>query len=115
MGDMKWSDWASCLHLKLGVPRWLMTTSILWELFSYSGFVWLFQAMLLSKATTPDIITTNPKEIEANAKKVESMAIIVSEKKDNLGQDLPPAYDEVANLSVQLEPVHETKKKPEVA
>merc|ERR550534_2855467 len=26
--DMKWSDWASCLHLKLGVPRWLMTTSI---------------------------------------------------------------------------------------
>ena len=43
------------------------------------------------------------------------MAIIVSEKKENLSQDLPPAYDDVANLSVQLEPVHETKKKPEVA
>ena len=43
------------------------------------------------------------------------MAIVVSEKKENLSQDLPPAYDDVANLSVQLEPVHETKKKPEVA
>lgn len=43
------------------------------------------------------------------------MAIVVSEEKENLSQDLPPAYDDVANLSVQLEPVHETKKKPEVA
>ena len=43
------------------------------------------------------------------------MAIVVSEEKENLSQDLPPAYDDVANLSVQLEPVHETKKKSEVA
>ena len=64
-----------------------------------------------SNETTPDIL--NPKEIEANkAKEVEAMTIVVSEKKEDLSQDLPPAYDEVANLSVQLEPVHETKKKP---
>merc|ERR1712129_70150 len=105
---------ANCLHLKLGVPRWLMTTSIC------MGIIFLLWLCLVIpsnapkqrvKATTPDIIPTNPKEIEANAKKVESMTIVVSEKKDNLSQDLPPAYDEVANLSVQLEPVHETKKK----
>ena len=59
--------------------------------------------------TTPDVI--NAKEIEANAKEVEAMSV-VSEKKENLTQDLPPAYDDVANLSVQLEPVHETKTKP---
>lgn len=118
--DMKWSDWASCLHLKLGVPRWLMTTSIC------MGIIFLLWLCLVipsnapkqrvkATATTPDVITSNPKEIEANAKKVESMAIVVSEQKENLSQDLPPAYDDVANLSVQLEPVHETKKKPEVA
>merc|ERR1712210_348119 len=118
--DMKWSDWASCLHLKLGVPRWLMTTSIC------MGIIFLLWLCLVipsnapkqrvkATATTPDVITTNPKEIEANAKKIESMAIVVSEEKENLSQNLPPAYDDVANLSVQLEPVHETKKKPEVA
>ena len=71
----KWSDWASCLHLKLGVPRWLMTTSIC------MGIIFLLWLCLVipsnapkqrvkATATTPDIITTNPKEIEANAKKV---------------------------------------------
>lgn len=114
--DMKWSDWTSCLHFKLGVPRWVMTTSIC------MGIIFLLWLCLVipsnapkqrvkSTETTPDIL--NPKEIEANnAKEVEAMTIVVSEKKEDLSQDLPPAYDEVANLSVQLEPVHETKKKP---
>ena len=73
--DMKWSDWASCLHLKLGVPRWLMTTSIC------MGIIFLLWLCLVipsnapkqrvkATATTPDVITSNPKEIEANAKKV---------------------------------------------
>jgi hypothetical protein len=71
----KWSDWASCLHLKLGVPRWLMTTSIC------MGIIFLLWLCLVipnnapkqrvkATATTPDVITSNPKEIEANAKKV---------------------------------------------
>ena len=74
----KWSDWASCLHLKLGVPRWLMTTSIC------MGIIFLLWLCLVipsnapkqrvkATATTPDIITTNPKEIEANAKKVKKI------------------------------------------
>jgi len=111
--NMKWSDWASCLHFKLGVPRWVMTTSIC------MGIIFLLWLCLVIpsnapkqrvKATTPDVI--NAKEIEANAKEVEAMTVVVSEKKENLTQDLPPAYDDVANLSVKLEPVHETKKKP---
>lgn len=111
--NMKWSDWASCLHFKLGVPRWVMTTSIC------MGIIFLLWLCLVipsnapkqrvKASTTPDVI--NAKEIEANAKEVEAMTV-VSEKKENLTQDLPPAYDDVANLSVQLEPVHETKKKP---
>ena len=77
----KWSDWASCLHLKLGVPRWLMTTSIC------MGIIFLLWLCLVipsnapkqrvkATATTPDIITTNPKEIEANAKKVKMIFFI---------------------------------------
>lgn len=112
--NMKWSDWASCLHFKLGVPRWVMTTSIC------MGIIFLLWLCLVipsnapkqrvkATATTPDVMI-NAKEIEANAKEVEAMTI-VSEKKENLSQDLPPAYDDVANLSVKLEPVHETTKK----
>merc|ERR1739846_218218 len=105
--DMKWSDWASCLHLKLGVPRWLMTTSIC------MGIIFLLWLCLVIpsnapkqrvKATTPDVVN--------NAKEIEAMAV-VSEKKEALAQDLPPSYDDVTNLSVKLEPVHETKKEPD--
>jgi len=104
---MKWSDWASCLHFKLGVPRWVMTTSIC------MGIIFLLWLCLVIpsnapkqrvKATTPDVVN--------NAKEIEAMAV-VSEKKEALAQDLPPSYDDVTNLSVKLEPVHETKKEPE--
>jgi len=114
--NMKWSDWASCLHFKLGVPRWVMTTSIC------MGIIFLLWLCLVipsnapkqrvkSTATTPDIINAKEIEANANAKEIEAMTI-VSEKKENLVQDLPPAYDDVANLSVKLEPVHEPTKKP---
>jgi len=104
---MKWSDWASCLHFKLGVPRWVMTTSIC------MGIIFLLWLCLVIpsnapkqrvKATTPDIVN--------NAKEIEAMTV-VSDKKEKLAQDLPPSYDDVANLSVKLEPVHETKKEPD--
>merc|ERR1739844_217310 len=104
---MKWSDWASCLHFKLGVPRWVMTTSIC------MGIIFLLWLCLVIpsnapkqrvKATTPDIVN--------NAKEIEAMTV-VSDKKEELAQDLPPSYDDVANLSVKLEPVHETKKEPD--
>ena len=103
----KWSDWASCLHFKLGVPRWVMTTSIC------MGIIFLLWLCLVIpsnapkqrvKATTPDVVN--------NAKEIEAMAV-VSGKKEALAQDLPPSYDDVTNLSVKLEPVHETKKEPE--
>jgi len=114
--NMKWSDWASCLHFKLGVPRWVMTTSIC------MGIIFLLWLCLVipsnapkqrvkSTATTPDIINAKEIEANANAKEIEAMTI-VSEKKENLVQDLPPSYDDVANLSVKLEPVHEPTKKP---
>merc|ERR1712156_408537 len=114
--NMKWSDWASCLHFKLGVPRWVMTTSIC------MGIIFLLWLCLVipsnapkqrvkSTATTPYIINAKEIEANANAKEIEAMTI-VSEKKENLVQDLPPSYDDVANLSVKLEPVHEPTKKP---
>merc|ERR1712223_1038281 len=104
---MKWSDWASCLHFKLGVPRRVMTTSIC------MGIIFLLWLCLVIpsnapkqrvKATTPDVVN--------NAKEIEAMAV-VSGKKEALAHDLPPSYDDVTNLSVKLEPVHGTKKEPQ--
>merc|ERR1711974_380627 len=42
----------------------------------------------------------NTKEAEA------TLAVVTVDTKNNYAKDLPPAYEEVANLSVQLEPVH---------
>ena len=76
----KWSDWASCLHFKLGVPRWVMTTSIC------LGIIFLLWLCLVipsnapkqrvkSTATTPDIINAKEIEANANAKEIEAMTI----------------------------------------
>ena len=94
--------------MKLGIPRWVMTTSIC------MGIIFLLWLCLVIPSNapkqrvrghqqnpTPQILTLHPKEAEALA--------IVSETKKAVIQtkDLPPSYDDIANLSVKLEPVHE--------
>merc|ERR1719412_1838018 len=105
--NMKWSDWASCLHFKLGVPRWVMTTSIC------MGIIFLLWLCLVIPSNAPkQRVKANTTPDVINAKEIEAMTV-VSDKKEELAQDLPPSYDDVANLSVKLEPVHETKKEPD--
>lgn len=42
-----------------------------------------------------------------SGKEAEALAV-VSVTKEKYPQDLPPAYEDVANLTVQLEPVHQS-------
>jgi len=99
---MKWSDWVSCLHLRLGMPRWIMTSTLL------LGIIFLIWLCLVIPNNAPKQRVkkpTNPKEAEALA--------VVKVEKQSYAKDLPPAYEEVANMKVQLEPVHQETKKPE--
>jgi len=101
---MKWSDWVSCLHRKLNMPRWLMTSTLC------LGIIFLLWLCLVIPNNAPKqrVKKMSPKEAEA-------LAVVTVEKQSYAKEDLPPKYEEVANLSVQLEPVHQEVKKPEVS
>lgn len=94
--DKKWSTWVNCLHLKLGMPRWFMTTSIC------LGIIFLLWLCFVIPSNAPkQRVKKNCKEAEAA---IASPVVIT--KVDP--KDLPPSYDDVANKD-QLEPVHEKK------
>jgi len=104
---IKWSDWVSCLHMRLGMPRWVMTATLC------IGIIFLLWLCLVIPNNAPKQRVKkniNTKEAEA------TLAVVTVDTKNNYAKDLPPAYEEVANLSVQLEPVHkELVKKPEAS
>ena len=61
------------------------------------------------------ILLDNLFDIKAVSKEAEATLAVVTVDKNNHAKDLPPAYEEVANLSVKLEPVHKELKKQEAA
>lgn len=102
--DKKWSTWVNCLHLKLGMPRWFMTTSIC------LGIIFLLWLCFVIPSNAPKQRVKNKtsKEVEAFS------PVVITEKSSYDPKDLPPAYDDVAK---QLEPVHQkpTQTTEEVA
>lgn len=103
--DKMWSSWVNCLHLKLGMPRWFLTTSICF------GIIFLLWLCFVIPSNAPK---QRVKAREQNAKEDEAFApvVVISEKPKFDPKDLPPAYEDVAN-NEQLEPVHQGgNKKP---
>merc|ERR1711893_187879 len=97
MDGLQWSEWSKCLHLNMGMPKWLVISSLgLGVLF----LIWLCM-----------VIPANPpkqriKKATTNAKEVEAFTVI-SEKQmppKYQANDLPPPYEDVANIKVALEP-----------
>lgn len=93
--------------MRLGMPRWVMTATLC------IGIIFLLWLCLVIPNNAPKQRVKkniNTKEAEA------TLAVVTVDTKNNYAKDLPPAYEEVANLSVQLEPVHkELVKKPEAS
>jgi len=108
--NLSWSDWVSCLHAKVGVPRWLTAATIsLGIIFS----IWLCLVIpstapkrkvktLLIKGEKPSstilkavreaeaAAAAKAKEAEANGYKKEEYMVAV------INVDLPPTYGDVA-------------------
>merc|ERR1711992_456438 len=105
--QMKWSDWVSCLHTRLGLPRWLMAATVC------LGIIFTLWICLVIPANAPKqrvkkakkLVGT--KELEANSIVNPHLAILDVQKAYPL--DLPPSYDDVTKIKVNLVPVHETK------
>merc|ERR1719245_2091951 len=134
--NLSWSDWVSCLHTKVGVPRWLTAATIsLGIIFS----IWLCLVIpstapkrkvktLFIKGEKPSAAllkavkeaeAAKAKEAEASGNKKDEYMVAV------INVDLPPTYGDVAlpgspaptyksmdveATRVALEPVHEKKE-----
>ena len=94
---MKWSDWVSCLHLKMGMPRWLTAATI------SLGIVFIVWLCLVIPHNAPKQRVLTPKA---------EVKVKVTDAKALEAQDMPPAYEDVANLYLAgvAVPVHVVKK-----
>jgi len=97
MDGLQWSDWSKCLHLNMGMPKWLVISSL------GLGVLFLIWLCLVIPANPPK---QRIKKATTNAKEVEAFTVI-SEKQmppKYQANDLPPPYEDVANIKVALEP-----------
>merc|ERR1712241_969094 len=103
--QMKWSDWVSCLHTRLGLPRWLMAATVC------LGIIFTLWICLVIPSNAPKQKVKKPKnsigtkELEAHSLENPHLAVIAVHKEYPL--DLPPSYDDVTQTKVNLAPVHE--------
>ena len=91
--------------MRLGMPRWVMTATLC------IGIIFLLWLCLVIPNNAPKQRVKK----NINTKEAEATLAVVTVDKNNHAKDLPPAYEEVANLSVKLEPVHKELKKQEAA
>lgn len=100
--DMSWSDVFSCLHHRMRVPRWLSIASIsLCIIF----IIWL---CLIIPQNAPKQKVKKEKDLSAKEKEALSIVSMHLAHATSVPNDLPPSYEEIANLQVQLVPMHQT-------
>jgi len=103
--QMKWSDWMSCLHTRLGLPQWLMAATVC------LGIIFTLWICLVIPTNAPkqkvkqSKKSVGTKELEANSLENPHLAVIAVQKAYPL--DLPPSYDDVTQTKVNLELVDE--------
>merc|ERR1711936_489831 len=91
--NLSWSDWVSCLHAKVGVPRWLTAATISLGII-FSIWLCLFipgekpSAALLKAVKEAE--AAKAKEAEASGNKKDEYMVAV------INVDLPPTYGDVA-------------------
>jgi len=93
----------SCLHTRLGLPRWLMAATVC------LGIIFTLWICLVIPANAPKQRVKKAKK-SVGTKELEAMenphlAVIAVHKTYPL--DLPPSYDDVTQTKVNLEPVHQ--------
>merc|ERR1712088_886633 len=105
--NLSWSDWVSCLHAKVGVPRWLTAATIsLGIIFS----IWLCLVIpstapkrkvktLLIKTEKPSAALAKAKEAEAASKACEAAGVDPKTVVSVVRVDLPPSYGDVRPAS----------------
>merc|ERR1719446_1508784 len=121
--NLSWSDWVSCLHAKVGVPRWLTAATIsLGIIFS----LWLCLVIpstapkrqkvktVFIKGEKPSAALNKAVEVAAKAKAKEAEAAGFSPGDYMVavinvsGQDLPPTYDGLTTVPASPAPSYKS-------
>lgn len=115
--DTSWSEWVSCLHLRMGLPRWLTAVTL------SLGVVFIIWLCLVIPQNAPRQrirLTANAKEIEAmQSAKMQPQYVstitttTVSGPPSYEKLDQPPTYDET-DLRVNIPGVHSTVVKSRI-
>ena len=95
----KWSDWVSCLHLRMGLPRWLLAATV------SLGVVFVIWLCLVIPHNAPKQRLRNSRRLakaQEAAGKLEQAYLTAPPELVAAKLDLPPAYDDIACLHVAV-------------
>lgn len=108
---MSWSDWLSCLHVRMGLPNWLLAATVAMGVL-FTLWICLMIPSNAPKQKVRKQANVGTKEVEAG-----KVAVVTLTTKDGHIKgllDLPPSYDDITKdekVVVNLEPVHGAKAK----
>lgn len=109
--SMSWSDWLSCLHVRLGLPNWLLAATVA------MGVLFTLWLCLMIPTNAPKQKVRKQANVDTKEVEAGKVAVVTLTTKDGQVQgllDLPPSYDDVTKdekVVVNLEPVHGAKPK----
>lgn len=101
---MSWGDWFNCLHVRMGLPNWLLVSTV-----SLGVIFTLWLCLVIPSNPPKQKVRTaknvNVKELEANG----AVATIIMPPTNELEKvDLPPSYDDLM-ITAQLKKKEEAE------
>jgi len=103
---MSWGDWFNCLHVRMGLPNWLLVSTV-----SLGVIFTLWLCLVIPSNPPKQKVRRSPKNV--NVKELEAngaLATIIMPPTNELEKvDLPPSYDDLM-ITAQLK-----KKEAEMA
>jgi len=105
---MTWNQWFNCLHIRMGVPNWLLVATVA------LGVVFTLWLCLVIPTNAPKQKVRRPKNIDTKeleaAASANSVMVIQQQNAMLEKVDLPPSYEDIVCTKVESE----TKVKDEV-
>jgi len=100
-----WSEWANCLHVRMGVPNWLLVITVA------MGVVFTLWLCLIIPSNAPKQRIRQPKNIDTKELEANTVATVMITQPQTMEKvDLPPSYEDIVSTKVpSLEKELETK------
>lgn len=89
-----WNEWFNCLHIKMGVPNWLLVATLA------MGVIFTLWLCLVIPNSAPKQKIRTPKNVDT--KELEANGVMVQQPDVTLEKvDLPPSYEDIVCTKVE--------------